>query len=1258
MIIKFKKIISFSHKIWNILSEWRVFTGRNPRYLPPKSIILFPFVPETLFCGLAGILTIKREIPEKNDDIIKGLYRRFEKIKASDMEKLLAGHVSPNEYLAGGEALADMEKYILDLKQDSFSENIFFQAGAAEELASLSKSISSFLLKEEELIEKNAGNFSTEVMEQINNSLIRLKDSSWALDCDILSNIERIIYLSGCGERSEISHAGFKKYRNLNLLLNSIDRLEVRGRDSAGVQVTLTLKDRMVLDKVIECLKEKGLYADFKNRLNPGDLLNDSIHLSDKTSENGFVSVAFTYKRASVTGKLGENTGYLRNRIRSDQVFQTVINEDVESQMYLAHTRWASVGSITEENCHPVNNFTSDTGIDTSRELPLSLKEYPYYGKGDWSVNAALNGDIDNYKTLRLSLETDGSDIIDQRVTTDTKIIPLQIEKYLYEGHDLRESFRLALNDFEGSHAIAMESNLEPGKVFLALRGSGQSLYIGLGNEQYMFASEVYGLVEQTPYFIKMNGENERIEGNPRTKGQIFILSEDPENTLEGIDAFYYDGHPLDITEEKVQRAEITTRDIDRRNYPHFLFKEIMEAPFSAEKTLRGKYLISRNEDDSAPRVLFNLGNDIIPGRIKNALGSGAIRNIFVTGQGTAAVAGAAIAEAFSRYLKGAEINIQAKSSSELSGFFLEENMSHVLVVAVTQSGTTADTNRAVAMAKERGAHLIAIVNRRQSDITHVADGVFYTSDGRDIEMSVASTKAFYSQIVAGYVLALCFAQMLGAMSDDLIAPELLNLEDVPDKMNSVIAIKEKIRNSAWDIVKKKKYWAVVGSGPNKVAADEIRIKLSELCYKTISSDTVENKKHIDLSAEPLIIVCAAGNPGPVVEDIVKDAAIFKAHSAGVVVIADEGETRFDDIADSVIPVPGSTYPASVVLNTLAGHIWGYYAACSINEDGDFFRSFRNKLSRKMSELEKKDDLIFERMADAGLHKLVEEFSSAFRSRRNRGFFSSMSNDATSDITLLLKYVAGKLPLEDFWEEFKEKRTSSSPLDMLDVCLGRAIDELSRPIDAIRHQAKTVTVGTSRKGEIPRGILFDLLSKLGFSLENLTSKEGFTAGRLQGVISGTKGYTLYNIENLDDEGKPRDASTISIEKRGGIALQMKSRVGKHALLKGTKKSIVSTGEIYAGLGKFDKAPIVIVPLLGEDHSIKNILLVHVRFKEDLSVSEKKAVLGDKFNNIRDLINECDLPWDDNYLEGLSVEFLLGESADVISSRIMKFLKEN
>ena len=146
-----------------------------------------------------------------------------------------------------------------------------------------------------------------------------------------------------------------------------------------------------------------------------------------------------------------------------------------------------------------------------------------------------------------------------------------------------------------------------------------------------------------------------------------------------------------------------------------------------------------------------------------------------------------------------------------------------------------------------------------------------------------------------------------------------------------------------------------MGSGPNKAAADEIRIKLSELCYKTISSDVVENKKHIDLSAEPLILVCAAGSPETVTGDIVKDVAIFKAHKSGVVVFADEGEERFDAIADAVIPIPRAPLPLPVILNTVAGHLFGYYAACSIDADALFLREFKSRLNLIMVEQAKRN---------------------------------------------------------------------------------------------------------------------------------------------------------------------------------------------------------------------------------------------------------------------------------------------------------------
>ena len=528
-----------------------------------------------------------------------------------------------------------------------------------------------------------------------------------------------------------------------------------------------------------------------------------------------------------------------------------------------------------------------------------------------------------------------------------------------------------------------MVSDAEPGKIFLALRGSGQSIYVGITPEKYLFSSELYGLVEETPSFVKMDGERSAHSDRPEATGQIFVLDQDAPGGIAGITALYYDGTPLPLGEKDVRKAEITTRDIDRGDYPHFFLKEITEAVHSVRKTLRGKYRIERDREGET--VVFNLGEDIIPGRIREALTGGTIRRIVVIGHGTAAVAGSVVADAIESRLKGSGIRVEATVASELSGFWLEKDLHDTLIIPITQSGTTTDTNRAVAMAAERGAQVIAIVNRRQSDITTKADGVFYTSDGRDIEMAVASTKAFYSQIVAGRILALYLALTLKTLSGERIAMELHRLEQTPALMQRVLARREEIRFAAEKLAKSKRYWAVVGSGPNKAAADEIRIKLSELCYKTISSDIIENKKHIDLSAEPLIIVCASGNPEAVTGDVVKDAAIFKAHKSCVIVFADEGERRFDPIADAVIPIPKAPMPLPVILNTVAGHLFGYYAACSIDEEALFLREFKVRLNLVMVEQARMNMNLYESIADGRLHRLVADFADRFHQPEESG---------------------------------------------------------------------------------------------------------------------------------------------------------------------------------------------------------------------------------------------------------------------------------
>jgi len=504
---------------------------------------------------------------------------------------------------------------------------------------------------------------------------------------------------------------------------------------------------------------------------------------------------------------------------------------------------------------------------------------------------------------------------------------------------------------------------------------------------------------------------------------------------------------------------------------------------------------------------------------------------------------------------------------------------------------------------------------------------------------------------VAGRILALYLASLLKTLSDERIAIELRRLEQTPELMQKVLDRKEEIRLAVEKTAKHKRYWAVVGSGPNKAAADEIRIKLSELCYKTISSDTVENKKHIDLSAEPLIIVCASGNPDAVTGDIVKDAAIFKAHKSGVVVFADEGETRFDGIADAVIPLPRAPIPLPVILNTVAGHLFGYYAACGIDKEALFMREFKGRLNRVMVEQARLNLNLFESIADGRLHRLVNDFAERFHQWRNEGAFTLVGTRTISDLILLLKYTAGKLPLDDFRHDFPAADGVTSPIDLLDVTLGHAVDELSRPIDAIRHQAKTVTVGTSRKETPLKGVVFDLLAQLDFSPVSLLSTNILAINRIQRAVAAVNGYTLYAIDQLDAEGRPGEEATITIAGRGGVSVGMRSRAESSIRLMGTKKGIVASGQIYVGRGKSDGAPLMIVPLLGGEERVRYLLLIHVSFNEGLTAGERREILGGRADAVRDLIQEYNLTWDEGELGRIPVAILLGEPVEVIAGQI-------
>jgi len=1224
-----------------------VIFGRSPANSPSPSILFFPCRVNTIACGIAGIVTVKGA--ETGDD----------STDLTDLDRMITGiggcgyrdcrrrgqEIDPGQYLGGEDRIDALYREARHLNREAPFYRIYRDRSLQEHLRQSAHRIHGIIESEEEILADpdHMGRCTAAEVDTMAGSIDKLRDVAWCISREILPNAARVAELLGPGEETPgMGCVGV--FKRINAVLKSIDRLEVRGRDSAGISLMFELEADEYL-RFRDALSEADLLGLFGDRSSGDVLANRSIRSGSPGNSDGVdaASLTFTYKTAAEIGRLGDNVRFLREQIRTDPLLSLLAKRPHRSFTVSSHTRWASIGAITDANCHPQDNAVQGGAPGDRR-----------------TIHVSLNGDIDNHLVLRRDLENAGSRI-SQEITTDTKIIPLQIQHYLDRGRRLEEAFRLALNDFDGSHAIMMQTDLAPGKLFLAQRGSGQAIYVGLADDHYVPSSEVYGFVEETPHFVKLDGEK-TVEGKDGpTQGQIFVVDQNSSGGIEGIDAGYYDGTPITLGQSDIRHTEITSRDIDRQGFAHYFLKEISESPLSVEKTLRNRWKI--REEDGGEYVV-SLDSTVFPDPLKSALAEREVRRIYFVGQGTAGVAALACSDILDYYLDEPALRVSALKSSELSGFKLGTNqtdsMADALVVLISQSGTTTDTNRTADMVRERGAHTIAIVNRRDSDITSKVHGVMYTSNGRDIEMSVASTKAFYSQVVAGALLGLHIAALRGRRDEAFVSDEIRRLLELPGKMRAVLGAGKKIEASAKRLAAGKTNWGAVGSGPNKASADEIRIKLSELCYRTISSDFVEDKKHIDLSSEPLIIVCAAGTRSAVIGDIVKDTAIFQAHKATPLVIADEGEDRFDPYAADVFHVPRIREHLSPILNTLVGHMWGYHAALAINEGSEFLDGFRKEIRQVVDDSAARGLDIYEVVLEETFREEVADFYNRYQKRKAANRLPTiLGHSAASDLTLLFKYLSGKLPVSDFELDFNVKGTAANMVDKLFACISESIDMMARPVDAIKHQAKTVTVGTSRISEEQRGVLFETMAAHGYNVSQLVVKNVLVLKNLQGIVSHVEGAIRYKVQGLNLLGEPTAGTTIEVVEKVGSLAPLPSRVETDNQLKGTKRIVVREGNVWIGKGKKDDRNIIIIPIISASPAAPNLLehllLVSIAFEEEIPLSVKVKALGGKYERITNVVQESSITWKDDFLELVETRELFGWSAektgDVIASKI-------
>ncbi|MCH1512070.1 MAG: SIS domain-containing protein [Acidimicrobiales bacterium] len=1030
-------------------------------------------------------------------------------------------------------------------------------------------------------------------IEKINAGIIRMKDSLWSLSNDRVRMVKAVSDLCQ-GQRTESSVG---TYISIQEALSAIDRLEVRGRDSAGLHLMIRDHALTLPDPIIE--------KEIQNRSNDSDYKSKSVRLLGD-------QISFVYKTASEIGELGDNTRVLREAIKSDLLLHKALANDRASVVVVGHTRWASIGIISEPNAHPLNSEQVD------------LDQLPY-------VVAAINGDVDNFADLKETQKLS----IDPVVTSDSKVMPTLMAHHLNKSDSsegaTHTAFRKTVDALDGSVAIVANAATDPKNLYVALRGSGQGLYIGLAEDTFIVASEPYGLVESTQRYLRVNGESlprrNEIVSSP---GEIISLSQDQAGSIEGISRTSYEGVSLPVDDHEIEVAGITTRDIDRRGFPHFFLKEITEAPESFQKTLRGKIV----ETDGNLHVKLN--EKSFPSKINNKLKDGEISDIFVIGQGTAAVAGNNLAS-----LLGEEVNLRVESlpSTELSGFRLRGDMSHVLVIAISQSGTTTDTNRTVDLVRARGASVISIVNRRDSELTKKSDGVLYTSDGRDIEMSVASTKAFYSQIAAGVLLGLAIADATNGQLADIQRLDkrnklLLALREIPNLMRKVLAEQQRISQIAAELAPAKKYWAVVGNGFNIVAAKEIRIKLSELCYKSIAADFTEDKKHIDLSAEPLILVCAAGLEGSVSIDAAKEVAIYRAHKASPIVITNDVEAF--PSALKVIEVPSTVPELAFVLSTMAGHLFGYEAALSIDAQAIPFREIRAAIEYAVSESPETTGEVMLGNLKPQIHRASQIYFDGLRSGQYNGHLEAST---ATKISTMLKYALGTIPLDSYQLDLGKVGTPATILEDLASSLTLGIEELTRTIDTIKHQAKTVTVGISRSDEemIQLPLVKELL-QAGTPRDRISYRNLRCLGALDKGVEDVAGYIRYSIDGDVDTG----VAQLHIVDRGGIAVDLVSRVERDSKLRGSKHLVASDQNVMITSGRNDGRIIILVPEV-KDKKTVGLTLLHVRLISYVEEQAARQILDgyqNRYARLFDFVTETEPSFRNDLLSKIPLRELL------------------
>lgn len=573
----------------------------------------------------------------------------------------------------------------------------------------------------------------------------------------------------------------------------------------------------------------------------------------------------------------------------------SLLNEDVKI--------YKKRGKVSDlENYVVKEDITGNIGIGHTRWAthgePNDVNAHPHVSMNGHFV-LIHNGIIENYSRLKERLKDRGYEF---NTETDTEVLANLIEYIYIKGNVSAEiAVRLALSKVVGAYGLAIICRDEPDKLIAARKGS--PLVIGVGEGEYYIASDATPIVEHTKSVIYLNDDD------------VAILGRDG-LTLKTI--------KNDQLTPKVQKVDLDIGEIEKNGFDHFMLKEIFEQPRSILDTFRGRVSLDKNE--------IHLGGlyHVMPKLID-------AKRIIIIGCGTSWHAGL-VGEYLIEDLARVPVEVEYASEFRYRNPVINEND---IVIAISQSGETADTLAAIRLAKQAGATVLGICNVVGSSIPRETHGGVYTHAGPEI--GVASTKAFTAQVTVLAMIAMSLGYQKKILDNETFSKLISELHDIPAKIEKILTNNDEYLKVS-NLYKDATNFLYLGRGYLYPVALEGALKLKEISYIHAEGYPAAEMKHgpIALIDEKMPVVVVATKDKSY-EKIVSNIQEVKARKGIVIAVVNEGDKTIESMADHVLEIPETREELSALLTVIPLQLLSYHIAvlrsCNVDQPRNLAKS-------------------------------------------------------------------------------------------------------------------------------------------------------------------------------------------------------------------------------------------------------------------------------------------------------------------------------